>query len=330
MRIGHLLSFVHNSVLVMPFIFLSINIAEGKIVNGIESTDYQIDIAARYCAVSIYVNDISVISNDSGKQVSALVGIGEYLKRTGNTIRVDVWDPSREDEAFTPDSYCHISLKARDRFESVNLDLVGEINFRPSDKASFNTSEKAFIDTVVTNTHWGKATSPSQAVYLADKKYYQLTRNFDIRSDYPVWMWDKSPDLVSKNETFESLHPEKIERLKAAYTEFWQALNSGDLEQIKALNKELISESITANGGSEEFFFKYMGFIELYNSEDFADYKLMPLDFSKSKIKFHLDKKLVSFSDTPIRFERQNDPDGNYTEFNPKFRLAGDKFVIAR
>ncbi|CAQ82359.1 Hypothetical protein PAU_00266 [Photorhabdus asymbiotica] len=159
-----------------------------------------------------------------------------------------------------------------------------------------------------------------------EKYYYEYSQQFDIKNDYPVWNWVNSYQFSKENNVIDSL-PEKYQSaLISAYKEYWALLKSKDLKGLKQLHKEFLDESVRANGGNNDDYFSSIGLDEIIDS---SDLKLLPLDFSQSKIDISLDGRVAFMSPSPLVFINKNNSK-NKTLLNPKYRFDGNKFILTR
>ena len=293
-----------------------------------ETLDYKIEIDSKDCALDIFINDINIVSYYQKGPFYTVLGIGEYLKPTDNELTVILWPATNDSDRFDSGSYCKVTLASRNRFETEQLSAFSGIHYHPTDDIGYNTSDKSINRIAPINTHLGKSVENVNFEHDAENFYYTLTQHFDINPKYKVWKWENSPILASKNGYDKALPPKQREALFKAYEELWRAFKDKDLKKIEKLHHEYLLESVEANGGTPEMYFRSLGLTDIINDPELT---LAPLSFKDVKYFYSLDKKLVTlYSKTSlIHFLRNNDED-DYVSFIPRYRLDGDKFVISR
>ncbi|REF26973.1 hypothetical protein BDD26_1688 [Xenorhabdus cabanillasii] len=313
-----------NKINIFVFLFFCF-LSKGYAMNiEIEPTDYRLDIKLKKCAMDVFVNDLIVTSYYGNGPMNTLIGIGEYLKPKKNKIRFVVKSSNNQGGYFDKGALCQLTLKARERnLDTHLLDFIS-IKYNPNDNIEHNKSFSSLNITFGTN-EWGKMLPSEGIIYHNDKHLYEYTQQFDIKENYSTWMWVNSAQF-SKDKKVVNFLPEPYQNLlQSSYQEYWNLLNSKDISGLKRTHKEMLNESVKANGGSIQSYFSSLGFESTLNDNML---KLQPIDFSESKIKIALDGRVVYMSPSPIRY--LDIEDDTILLISPKFRFDGNRFIVAR
>ncbi|WP_036846016.1 hypothetical protein [Photorhabdus khanii] len=302
---------------------------ENSMNNRIEPIDYRLEIEVNKCSIELFINGMRIISYYDKEPMNTLIGIGEYLKPKNNTIQFyaqsSVQSPDIKKDIFDSGSTCHFTLAARNRFETPDLKPVMSIKYNPNDSIEHNTSDSSLeINSI--NEQLARLLDRNKINHNNEMHYYESSQQFDIKNDYPVWNWVNSYQFSKENNVIDSL-PEVYQlSLINAYKEYWELLKNKDLNGLKQLHKEFLNESVSANGGNNDDYFSSIGLDEIINSPDL---RLLPLNFSQSKIDISLDGRVVFMSPSPLVFIDKNN-NKNKTLLNPKYRFDGKRFILTR
>ncbi|NRN30841.1 hypothetical protein [Photorhabdus heterorhabditis] len=292
--------------------------------NEVEPIDYRLEVELNKCSADLLINGLLIFSYYDKEPMNTLIGVGEYLKPENNIIQFYSWPSNRDSDIFDSDSKCNFILKARNRFETPNLKSVITINYHPNDSIAYNTSVSA-LNVRLDNEQWGELLGRNSIIHNSKKEYYHYSQAFNIKKDYPTWNWVNSYQFSENKETIDSLPENHQLALINAYKEYWELLKNKNLEGLKKLHKELLNESVKANGGDNNNYFSSLGLDTFLNS---ADFQLLPLAFSQSRIELSLDGRVVSMSPSPLNFfDKENN---SKFSINPKYRFDGKKFIITR
>lgn len=288
-----------------------------------ETTRYILKMSTRNCAANIYINDLDIVSIDSDGPLSAGVGIGEYLKPQNNILKLEVWDPTKKDGMWRENAKCEIYIQGYDQVKELKVETVTRINFYPTSQSDLSKSQELFNHIEPIENQLGRSLSAPEITYSPESQHYTIVREFDVIDGYIEWPWYNSLELSAPFST------EQMEQLSKAYKELWFALHNKDLNRVRMLYKESISESSMSNHYDEDFYFNSMDFQSDFENEEYKDFVLIPLDISQKEFLFSLNNKVVQLSPSPLRFQHKND-ESQFIEYNPKFRFDGKKFVITR
>lgn len=297
--------------------------------NKKETTRYVLKMSVENCAFNIYLNDIEVISNHSGRALSGGTGIGEVLQPKNNILTLEVWDPATKDGLWRDNSKCEIYIQGYDEEKGLPIKTITNISFYPTITPDLSKPEVLFDSVQPITNQLGQSLSPPEITYSSDSQIYTITRLFDARDGYIEWPWHNSIDLTT------SFSAEKMNKLNEAYQELWMSLSNKELNKVKKLFQERIRESSMSNHYDEDYYFSTMDFQNYFENEEYKDFVFVPLDLSQTELLFSLNNKAVQLSPSPLLFCHKKDTGINFNsdaciEFNPKFRFDGEKFIITR
>ena len=328
MKVGNKIPFIKQWVSILLLLFPSL-IKAGAIENRIETTRYILRMSVDSCAFNVYLNDIEVVSNHSGRALSGGIGIGEVLQPKNNILRLEVWAPTAKDGQWRDNSKCEVYIQGYDQIRKLKVETVTQISFYPGLQPDLSKPEELFNNTRYIDNKLGRSLSSPDITYSTKSQRYTIIRTFDVRDGYIEWPWYQSTELIAP------FSDEKMSKLNEAYQELWVSLSNKELTNVRKLFQERISESSMSNHYDEDFYFSTMDFQLYFEDEEFKDFIFIPLNFNQTKLQFSLNNKAVQLVPSPLLLCHKENTGTNLNqnaciEFNPKFRFDGDKFVITR
>lgn len=278
---------------------------------SMQPVEYNVRFKANNTVCTITVNGVEAIHNyDVKGPIMAGVTISAFLENGINTVALDMAPFSINEgvNEYQPNAYCQLrAIKITyldDGKEELEMfKLIGSVdeNLKPTGLASPDYEENYVIEQAVAST-----------------PFYRVSKSFEI-SGLPEWTWVKATSFEFTEEN--------MQKLRQAYLEVWNAINTGNEQRFKELSHISFSEKeIAAN---------YPG--SWYKSLDFDDdFKnstgAMPINWDDYKLVVLNKGRLVKLEDSegfsPLGFKDKNGE--LITTYNPYFSLIDGNVILTR
>lgn len=270
---------------------------------------YDIGYKSYNAKCAIYVNGVKALSNYKRKgPVMAGLTMSSFLENGTNTVSLEMapFTGNDGDKNYQSDAMCELEVlkiivNERSEDETALFTLVGNVdeNLKPTGKDSPDYDKKIIKEQPVSGT-----------------EFYSISRSFEVIG-LPEWTWTKATPFEASDEN--------MEKLRQAYLEVWQTINTKNEEKFKALSHTAFTESeIAAN---------YPG--SWYRSLDLDKYLqrcsgAMTINWDNYELKLFNKGRLVKLEDkegySPLGFK---DSDGDLiTSYNPFFSLVDGRVFI--
>ena len=279
--------------------------------NNVDPIKHDVGFKAYNTICIISVNDIPALTNyDIKGPVMAGVTMSAYLENGINSVALDMapFGEDDGDDSYQENAYCElktyeITVHKTSEDEIELFKLIGSVdeNLQPTGKTSPDYEANQVTEQAVDGTI-----------------SYRVSKSFEI-NELPEWTWTKA---VSFEPT-----EENMQKLREAYLEVWQAINTKNEQKFKELSYISFSE--------KELAANYPGswYVSLDLDKLLArSHGAMPINWDDYKLVILNKGKLVKLENeqgfSPLGFKNQDDK--LITSYNPYFSLIDNKMVLTR
>ena len=279
--------------------------------NNVDPIKHDVGFKAYNTICIISVNDIPALTNyDIKGPVMAGVTMSAYLENGINSVALDMapFGEDDGDDSYQENAYCElktyeITVHKTSEDEIKLFKLIGSVdeNLQPTGRTSPDYEANQVTEQAVDGTI-----------------LYRVSKSFEV-SGLPEWTWTKATPFEPTEEN--------MQKLRDAYLEVWQAINTKNKQQFKELSYISFDEKeIAAN---------YPGswYISLGFDKDFEEsVGAMPINWEEYEVVILNKSRLVKLEDddgfSPLRFK---DVNGDLiTSYNPYFSLIDGKMILTR
>ena len=273
---------------------------------------YIVEYQSNNVGCTILVNDVKALwNNDYQGPMMAGVTMSAFLGNGINTISLNMVPISSIKEGYKnyqSNSSCEligskIILHETSKDEIELFKLIGSVDedLQPTGKQSPNYEDNQVVEYPIDGTD-----------------FYQVSKSF-VMNGLPEWTWTKA---ISFEPT-----EENMQKLREAYLEVWQAINTKNEQRFKELSYISFSE--------KELAANYPGswYVSLDLDKLLArSHGAMPINWDDYKLVILNKEKLVKLENeqgfSPLGFKNQDDK--LITSYNPYFSLIDNKMVLTR
>ena len=279
--------------------------------NNVDPIKHDVGFKAYNTICIISVNDIPALTNyDIKGPVMAGVTMSAYLENGINSVALDMapFGEDDGDDSYQENAYCElktyeITVHKTSEDEIELFKLIGSVdeNLQPTGRTSPDYEANQVTEQAVDGTI-----------------LYRVSKSFEV-SGLPEWTWTKAIPFEPTEEN--------MQKLREAYLEVWQAINTKNKQRFKELSYISFDEKeIAAN---------YPGswYISLGFDKDFEEsVGAMPINWEEYEVVILNKSRLVKLEDddgfSPLRFK---DVNGDLiTSYNPYFSLIDGKMILTR
>lgn len=260
---------------------------------------------------AIYVNGAKALANYKRKgPVMAGLTMSAFLENGTNTVALEMapFTGKDGDKSYQADAVCELKVSKiivheRSEDELELFKLVGSVdeNLKPTGNTSPDYDEHTIKEQPVKGT-----------------ELYMVSKSFEI-SGLPEWTWTKATPFEPSEKN--------MEKLRQAYLEVWQAINTKNEARFKELSHISFSEKEIATNYPGAWhvslgLHKYFKIISGAMPINWDEYELVLLN------KGRLVKLENSKGFSPLGFRNQ---EGKFiTSYNPYFSLIDGSMIITR
>ena len=291
-------------------LFLSLSIVAPSLAKDSKPVKYGVGFKSYNTRCHIYVNGLKALSNIKRKgPVMAGVTMSAYLENGINAVAFDMAPfPESENTNYQKDAFCELTVSKTILYDeseerTVLFKLIGKVDedFQPTGKQSPNYEDNQVIEHPVDGTD-----------------FYRVSKSFEMNG-LPEWTWTKATSFEPTEEN--------MQKLREAYLEIWQAINTRNEKSFKELSYISFSEKKKAayypggwydSLGFDKDFEKSVGAIPI----NWGVYELVVLN--KGRLVKLEDNKGFS----PLGF--RNKDDKRISTYSPYFSLIDGKIVLTR
>ncbi|MFD1261670.1 hypothetical protein [Entomomonas asaccharolytica] len=278
---------------------------------SMQPVKYEVRYKANNTICNITVNGARAIGNDHFKgPVMGGLTVSAFLENGTNTVALEMAPFSVNEgiNKYEPNAYCQLTAR------KVNLHKEGKDEFELF--KLIGSVDKDLKPTGLTTADYEKNQVKEQAI--AGTPFYQVSKTFQV-SGLSEWKWVKATPFEPTEVN--------MEKLRQAYLEVWNTINSGNEKKFLELSHISFSEKETATN--------YPG--SWYKSLDLDDdFKnsigAMPINWDDYKLIVLNKGRLVKLEDSkgfsPLGFKNQNGK--RISTYNPYFSLIDGKMIITR
>jgi len=258
------------------------------------------------CIIS--VNSVKALSNIKRKgPVMAGVTISAFLENGINSVAFDM-APFPINTNYQKDALCELVVSETivSDFSEDDTDLfklIGSVDedLQPTGKQSPNYEDNQVVEYPIDGTD-----------------FYQVSKSF-VMNGLPEWTWTKAIPFEPTEEN--------MQKLREAYLEVWQAINTKNEQRFKELSHISFSE--------KEIAADYPGswYISLGFDKDFEKSAgAIPINWDVYELVVLNKGRLVKLEDkkgfSPLGF--RNKDDKRISTYNPYFSLIDGKMILTR
>jgi len=279
--------------------------------NNVDLIKYNVGYKLNNTLCIISVNGIEALANYERKgPIMAGLTVSAYLENGTNSVALDMAPIGviEGDDNYQSNAYCELRASkiaahetSRNRIELFKLIGSVDENLQPTGKTSPDYEANQVTEQAVDGTI-----------------LYRVSKSFEV-SGLPEWTWTKATSFEPTEEN--------MQKLREAYLEVWQAINTKNKQRFKELSYISFDEKeIAAN---------YPGswYISLGFDKDFEEsVGAMPINWEEYEVVILNKSRLVKLEDddgfSPLRFK---DVNGDLiTSYNPYFSLIDGKMILTR
>lgn len=274
---------------------------------------YDVDFKYRNTICVVSVNGIKAITEHPYRSPVPTMGgltVSAFLENGINSVTLDMaaLSDKGKDSHYQPDEFCQLEVskiiineESRDEIELFKL--VGSVdeNLQPTGKTSPDYDENSITEQFIESTG-----------------FYQITKSFEV-SGLPEWTWVKATPFEPTEEN--------MQKLRQAYLEVWQTINTKNEEKFQELSHISFIESSAAAfyPGS---WYKSLGFDKDFKRSVGA----IPINWDEHKLVILNKGRLVKLENdkerSPLGFK--NSEGKLISTYNPYFSLIDGSMIITR
>jgi len=291
-------------------LFLSLTIVAPSLAKDSKPVKYGVGFKSYNTRCHIYVNGLKALSNIKRKgPVMAGVTMSAYLENGINAVAFDMAPfPESENTNYQKDAFCELTVSKTILYDeseerTVLFKLIGKVDedFQPTGKQSPNYEDSQVVEYPIDGTD-----------------FYQVSKSFEMNG-LPEWTWTKAIPFEPTEEN--------MQKLREAYLEVWQAINTKNEQRFKELSHISFSEKEIAA------YYPGSWYVSLDLDKLLArSYGAMPINWDDYKLVILNKGRLVKLENeqgfSPLGFKNQDDK--LITSYNPYFSLIDNKMVLTR